>query len=165
MAFIGILTAKTLIQRVGLSNVPPDRLRPINPFLVGNIVLDRHLIVTGLAEHQQIVSQRGTAHTGILVLRHEHESLSLRANRLSLWILVHGDFAVENPTVLHVSADYITTEVGQSNHAVSGLRGHHLLHMHASDTARFRDPQQFADDVPVILDELFTGTIVAQVAG
>ena len=44
VAFIGILTAKTLIQRVGLSNDPSDPLRPINPFHAGNIVLYRHLI-------------------------------------------------------------------------------------------------------------------------
>ena len=140
MALVRLVAGDTDVESVGLLDVPPDGLRPLDPLVVADVVLDGNGVVAGLAKDQQIVGEGGPGASAVTVLSGERKGVGLGSDGLGLGVLVHGNLAVKPPSVVDVGADHIASEVGQAGVSMRNLRGGDLLDVDAGESTGLREP-------------------------
>src|SRR3990167_3473749 len=94
MALIPLRSSCPGVQGVAFADVVPDRVRPCNPVVVADIRVDSDLILTRLAEHQDIIRQPRSKPARILFELGEQQALAVGADSLGLGILIHRDIPV-----------------------------------------------------------------------
>ena len=161
MAFVGGFPLATFVFRVSVSrdSVPdwadvavfgepsalvmigPDRRRPLDPLVVGDVVLIRTAFSPGrLLEQQQIVGQRRPCAGRVAVLRGERQAYC-GCGWIGPVVFPDGDLAVEDPPGLLERGDDLAAEVGHAHVAVGGLGGGQLLDVDAGESAGLGDTQ------------------------
>src|SRR6266702_1455972 len=111
MPFIVRVSSLSSVQGFCLTNVIPDRMRPLNPFLIGDIWQYRYCILTWLPKHKDIISKAWTHPGCIFSQLHKQQAFRMCSNSLHLRIFINRDLTVINPPTLTKSLDGISPEV------------------------------------------------------
>src|SRR6266487_1103258 len=117
-------------------------MRPLNPFLIGDIWQNRRSILSWLSEHKDIISKARTHPGRIFSQLYKQQALSVCSDSLHLRIFVNGDFTVIDPTTFTKSLDGISSEVFHADIAMCCECSSQLSHMHTTISSWLSDAHQ-----------------------